>query len=219
MTTFDHNWAGPQDWKPRIYRTQSEKDTWYAVTVANEYRLGPLTANDAVVDIGAHIGSFSWLAHLHGSRRIFAYEPDSYNVEGFLENVTGLDGITLFHGAVVRSDARRKPEYRYNGGWDMFGDEGNVVPTRSLDEILSELGPVKFLKIDCEGSEWPILYTCSMLNWVHQIGGEYHANNRFWDESLPPTTIEALAAFLEAQGFVVEHEGAPEIGNFWAIRP
>jgi len=216
--TFDTHWAGPEWMKPRVYRTQSEKDTWYAVAVENEYKLPDLKADDVVVDIGAHIGSFSWLAYQKGSRRIYAFEVDPWHYDALLVNAKVTTGIEILHGAVVRGDVHRKPQYRYAGKWNVFGDEGEPVQSFSLDDILTVTGPVRFLKTDCEGHEFDILYTATRLDLVDEIAGEYHESAPP-DDTLPAKKIGVLCKFLSDRGFLTRYvENAPGIGNFSARR-
>ena len=207
--------------KPRVYRTQSEKDTWYAVAVENEYQAPMFKESDVVVDIGAHIGSFSYLAHRLGSRRVYGFEIDSWHVEAAEANLEGLDGVELNHLAVVRGDDKRNPHYYYDGKWNVFGDTGEEIDSAALDDVIETVGPIRFLKIDCEGGEWPILYTCTQLDQIQEIAGEYHENINFHDDSLPRTRIISLAKFLFDKGFTrLDYtDNVPGIGNFSARRP
>lgn len=208
---FDTNWAGPSELKPRVYRTQSEKDTWYSVVVEDEYRVPATFApDDVVIDIGAHIGSVAWLAWKRGSRSIYAFEIDRWHYEAALQNL--VEGITheeiaLYHAAVVRSDAHQQKQYYYAGMWNSFSPYGEPVPSISLDQIITDAqAPIRFLKIDCEGGEWPILYTCTKLDQVQEIAGEYHegAATGPEGENLPyPQTMVALGHFLGMHGFAV----------------
>lgn len=217
---FDRNWIGPPELAPRVYRTQSEKDTWHAVVVDNEYKLGPLDPADVVLDIGAHIGSFSYLAHLHGSRNVHGFEVDPWHMKAQERNLEGFDGIFAHYAAVVRSDEKRKPAYFYDGNWNVFAESGREVQSISLDQIIDLYGRIRFLKTDTEGSEWPILYTCTKLDQVDEIAGEYHEGVNFHDNSLPPCKITSLALYLwERWGYHVTYTNpAPGIGNFYAKR-
>lgn len=224
---FDRNWVGPAEMKPRVYRTQSEKDTFYAVAVENEYRLPTLRAEDTIIDIGAHIGSFSFLAYKNGSRSVYAYEIDPWHLEAATVNLGDMqDGVALHHGAVVRGDDKRAPQYHYNGAWNSFGIVGTDVPSKSLDEIINEVcapgEPVRFLKIDCEGGEYPILYTCQQIERIQEIAGEYHCIDAGAPETegLPyPLNDAGLGHFLQDHGFEVELVSHGSTGNFFARRP
>jgi FkbM family methyltransferase len=225
---FDRNWVGPADMKPRVYRTQSEKDTWYAVAVENEYCLPTtLLPTDTIIDIGAHIGSFSYLAYRSGSRSVYAYEIDPWHVEAATVNLGDMqDGVALHYSAVVRGDEHRASEYRYDGAWNSFGLTGGVVESKSLDEIINavcEPGEnVRFLKIDCEGGEYPVLYTCTQMDRIEEIAGEWHTMTPGPAElaNLPYETNEnGLARFLQTCGFDVHITNAGEgNGGFFARR-
>lgn len=224
---FDPNWAGPPELKPRVYRTQSEKDTWYAIAVENEYRLVELRPDDTVIDIGMHIGSFSFLAYMKGSRSIYSYEIDPWHVEGAGINIADMrEGIAMHHCAVVRGDEKRAAEYHYDGAWHGFGLHGPVVESKSLDQIINEVctpeESVRFLKIDIEGGEYPTLYTCRQMDRIDEIAGEWHTMLPGPPElaDLPYETNEnGLRRFLEVCGYDVEIvRNTATNGGFFAKR-
>lgn len=223
VVDFDRTWQGPPELRPRVYRTQSEKDTWYAVAVENEYRLGDVKSDDVVIDIGAHIGSFCHLAYRKGSRNVYGFELEATNFEAAVENLRGLDdGVVVYRAAVVRGDDKRAKQYYANGSWNAFGVVGEPVESVSLDEILAPHEKVSFLKIDAEGAEWPGLMTCSQLGKVQEIAGEYHIispDGIAELEGLPQFSVESLAWFLKDEGFdVAIAVKGPTIGNFFAKR-
>ena len=128
-------------------------------------------------------------------------------------------------------DKHRAKTYHYNGAWNSFGLVGEVVPSISLDEIIRAVcragERVRFLKMDIEGGEWPVLYTCTMLDRVDEIAGEWHLVD---DRSAPeladlPYEINmgALYVFLLKHGFedvsvMPAFGGANNIGSFHAKR-
>ena len=224
---FERVWAGPPELKPRVYRNIQDKDCWYSVVVENEYRVpDAFEEDDVIVDIGSHIGSFSWLAYRRGSRSVYAFEIDPWHVEIATVNLSGLqDGIGAFHAAVVRGDEHRADTYHYVGTWNSFGQFGPQVPSQSLDEIINQVGDVRFLKIDCEGAEWPILSTCTKLDRIQEIAGEYHIIKPDGVPELQNLDIEisadGLKSFLEGKGFAVEIVPKGENGgdgNFYCKR-
>ena len=174
--------------------------------MAEEYAMiGEMRATDVVLDLGAHIGSFAKFAWERGSRVIHSYEASFENVEiaagnlielGILSS-NGGEGVVLNYGAVVRSDARRDDavfldaypradeNYLNTGAASLFlGAGGERVPTITLDHVI-ENASIRLMKIDIEGSEWPVLYTCTKLRQIEEIVGEYHY--------LPPGVADALA--------------------------
>ena len=213
---FDRNWIGPEALRPTVYRSQSEKDCWHACVVENEYNAPGFNESDIVVDIGANIGAFCKRAHLNGSREIYGFEPSKFYMEAAKANVGDLEGVSLHQLAVVRSDDKRKPQYFHDNGMSTMVDEGNPVENVSLDEILGDLGPVRFLKIDCEGAEWTILRTSTKLDRVQEIAGEYHLAGHYDDN----VSVGALMGFLYDQGFTQAgfHKQADATGGFWAKR-
>ncbi|MDQ2731571.1 MAG: FkbM family methyltransferase, partial [Armatimonadota bacterium] len=109
------------------------------------------------------------------------------------------------------------------------------VKSVSLDTILTFTGPVRLLKMDCEGSEFPILLTATKLHLVEEICGEFHEMGGLFDgnsipdaarvEGYPAYGIGELFLFLNAAGFRVIYErsalpdGRPcNLGHFWAKR-
>ena len=200
-----------------------DRDVWQSIFVENEYHLGPLKADDTVVDIGMHIGSFSCLAYAKGSRQVFGYEVDRSAFETAALNASEFDSqaIRCTHAAVVRSDEGRRNMVRYvPGSMQCSPTEGERVHTISLDEIISSVGKVRMLKTDCEGYEWPILYTSQRLDEVAEICGEFHNGNHErveWDKDL--CNIDALAEYLSSRwGFTVTATNTTPLGNFWARR-
>lgn len=189
-----------------------DASVWHEVVGRNEYRLPErISADETVVDIGTHIGSFVQAAWERGARRIFSYEAGSSNFAVACKNVGALDGVTLVNAAVWRSDVSRDEAVFHTcheeltGAGTVFADGGVSVAWIPFDEILSGQ-TIDLLKIDCEGAEWPILYTAD-LSRVRRIVGEYHsvADTERWREAVSrlPRTIspEALREYLAESGF------------------
>lgn len=220
---FDKSWAGPPELRARVFRSQTDKDTWHSVVVENEYRLGSLEADDIVIDIGANIGSFSYFAYLKGSRNVYGFELEADNFATAVENLRGKeDGLVVYRAAVVRGDDKRAKQYYANGSWNAFGVIGEPVESVSLDEILAPHERVRFLKIDAEGAEWPAFFTCTQLSKVQEIAGEYHLIGRDGVaelEGLPEFSVASLEGLFREQGFDVEIVvKSPTIGNFYCRR-
>ncbi|CAN0498790.1 unnamed protein product, partial [Phaeothamnion confervicola] len=88
------------------------------------------------------------------------------------------------------------------------------VQTISLDDILREHPHIRYLKIDAEGAEYPILFTSTLLARVYEISGEFHET-----QAEPRHTMAALAKHLTAQGFwVAWKQTSPGLGLFFASR-
>ncbi|HEY9659160.1 MAG TPA: FkbM family methyltransferase [Allocoleopsis sp.] len=207
----------------------------------NEYRVPEhLAATDVVIDIGAHIGSFAYLCWLRGSRQVFAFEADPENARLAQQNLKETN-VNLKQAAVWRSDVKAggmlfhggyaemlpdgpDPVGVNTGGGNVFAEAGTPVPTVSLDEIIGDR-QVRMLKVDCEGSEFPILLTSQKLRNCACVIGEYHLikdvpsiaqvnGSEFY-------TVGLLADMFVAQRFRVEFvpykdPRFPHVGNFYA---
>jgi len=91
-----------------------------------------------------------------------------------------------------------------------------------FDEIARGAGKIDLLKIDAEGSEYPILLTSGTLDRVGEIVGEYHV--LYGVEPTPacsrhsPWNMEHLAAHLIFHGFDVQIVDKGMQGLFRAYR-
>jgi FkbM family methyltransferase len=194
------------------------KGTWdraiaESVMSLNEYRINRLAQDDIVLDIGAHIGSFSVFAAVRGAGRIVGFEPLPENFEIAMENCSGYPQIEIRNAAVWRSDGRdgtlkHSGIPRHNtGGGDVLGKKGVAVSSVSLDSVLEELGHVRLAKIDCEGAEFPIVLTSRKLEQIDEIILEYHEMSEIPEvarvEGYTNFRRHHLDEYLSKQGFVV----------------
>jgi FkbM family methyltransferase len=212
-----------------------------SVVECNEYRIPAfLSATDLIIDVGAHIGSFSWLCWSRGARNIEAFEPESENLACLRRNL-GNTSVRVFPLGVWRSD--RCGDVLYHSGYrpmlpdgpdpvgmntgigNVFATSGPPVETIALDDIIGDR-TVSILKLDCEGSEYPILLTAKKLKNVRRIIGEYHLV-----KEIPVTarvagfeaySPDVLVDLFTRLGFRVElvpssdSRFAPFVGNFFA---
>lgn len=196
----------------------------------NEYHIGELQPEDIVIDVGAHVGSFSILAHDLGSREIYAFEANPENAAIAAANI-GTRG-KLINAAVWGH--KREPLLFHGshdawntGGGNVWGEEGQPIEVLDFNEFLEALGdrPIRLLKLDCEASEYSILYECRHLNQIQEIVLEYH-----WFDHVPATyegyqleqlNGKALLEFLQGQGFEAEIQNAHPsgLGKIFAQRP
>ena len=220
-----------------------DESIFHSVNTYNEYRLPQSFADDDVIlDIGAHIGSFCHAAAIRGCRHVFGFEANADNFRLATRNLAQHgDCVRLVNKAVWRSDRHVESLFFHddpansgggNVGWADSGKEVAVVP---FDHVLRSITDdahkrVRLLKIDCEGSEFPILLTSKLLRLVNEIAGEYHEFGGDHDPWTVPKnyelpgvdrlTIVELADALKLAGFEVEHRrtGETNIGIFFAKR-
>jgi FkbM family methyltransferase len=223
------------------------------VVALDEYGIADLRfrPEDVVVDVGAHIGLFAQFCWMLGSRSVHCYEPDEQNFRVLQHNLGSKPGFHLHDAAVWRSDdpvwaplAISGPNGANTGACSvMAGGRAVDFPAQSiappagsssqvrtipLDQILGAFDRVKLLKLDCEGSEFPILLTSQRLDRVDRIVGELHevgeemfalAEPRGHVEGCTAYTRDLLVTRLETCGFRVRtRRGSPRMYFFEALR-
>ncbi len=207
-----------------LVRTDTvDREVFRSVAIQNEYALPDrLEPRDLILDVGAHIGSFVRACHERGSREIHAFEPHPENFALAQRNVGSLPGVSLYHGAVLNFAGRiacgpftREIGIQNTGGAVVYPKPG-PVECLDINEVVRELKYVHLLKLDCEGSEWPILFGLREWDRIGAICGEYHLDSRERDRS-----PQALARLLSGHFEFVEVQPLPgneQLGKFWAAR-
>jgi len=205
----------------------------------NDYRLpNKFPVRAIVIDVGAHIGTFAVACAERGASKVISFEPDLENFYYLEENTGQYRNIVLCHHNAVWSRSTRmmtangypvEPSGEVNcGGFSLVTHEP-VEDTRdisalAIDTILDNFDEVHTLKLDCESSEWPILYASKQLYKVQNIIGEFHeppAGMDYIDDFFHPFheyNIEYLVEYLKDQSFQTEwyRHGKSNLGMFFA---
>ena len=211
------------------FRAQSADEAIFnSVVDVNEYRLpSDLSRAGTIVDIGAHIGSFTEACLLRGARRVISFEPhlENFELAGF--NLRDRAGVQLTHAAVLHASRWvevsafhfREP-LQNTGGVEVTVTESGNVPAISLDEILRNEKEVELVKLDCEGSEWPILLHGTEWSRSKAVCGEYHErqSHPLCPGATSGLTGEVLWACLRQhfEHVRIDPDQAPGMGKFWA---
>ena len=170
------------------------------VVALDEYRLPErFEADDVVVDVGAHIGSFAYAVVLRGGKHVWSIEPDHTNCAFAAEHLrpyVDQGYVRLMQAAVWRSDPN-DDELRFDGyhafpesypGMEGIVNTGDGSVVWGLGEPVAKIAfddvvdlatnrgerHVCLLKLDCEGAEWPIVLTSRRLHLIDEIVGEFH---------------------------------------------
>ncbi|MCJ7828064.1 FkbM family methyltransferase [Patescibacteria group bacterium] len=162
-----------------------------------------------ILDIGAHLGSFSVLAgSLYLDAQIYSFEPHPDNFGLLKENLSRNNlhqKASPFNFAVTgrsQKDARLIPCTKNSGMHRLLIarqlSEGIAVKTITLEEIFlrNKLEKCDFLKMDCEGTEEEILLhtPLSILARIKKMVFEYHRG----------VMIEKIETRLQEAGFVTK---------------
>ena len=161
---------------------------------------------DVIVDIGAHIGVFTIYASKKARNgKIYSFEPTTVNFNLLRKNIILSEGDNIVYKKEAVSDKGGFKEINIapNTGGHSLNVEGNSsskekVKTTTLQEIIkiNKISKINLLKLDCEGSEYGILFSCSdkILENIDKISLEYHN----LDEKRNGRKIKE---FLEKKGF------------------
>ena len=199
---IEHTYNGPLGNYPILSRIGSN-DTNTVLAIIDgggspEYGFIPVEPNTpgSILDVGCYIGGFTRLAICSNQNRpIIAIEPMISNVAMIQRNIRQLPrnpkGNYLFNVAVGHSGhtfISGPPDdqvHRYMGNTSA----AELSPSRSevksidldelllLNEICTGTKEIFFMKIDCEGGEYPLFENASRENVrkIKYIVGEFHA--------------------------------------------
>jgi FkbM family methyltransferase len=161
---------------------------------AFDLALGLVAPGAVVLDLGAHLGTFSLPAAAHGCR-VVAFEASPRNAE-FLRTSARANGFRdLVVVPVAVSDQPGTVRFRPEGAWGQISAAwapGVVeVPARPVPDVITELGidRVDLVKLDIEGSEIPAVEGMAPL-----LGGA----------GAPPVVYESNAHTLRMFGATPE---------------
>lgn len=179
-----------------------------------------------IIDIGGHIGGFTLYAAAHAPRAlVIAYEPEPSNAQMLRRNVEvnglqsritveqkavgGQAGTLNLHRSFTASGSGGHSVYDYSG-------KGEPVPVDmvTLEQVFAahRIDRCDFLKIDCEGTEYEMLYGLprALFDRIGFIALEYHHFSKD-----PRHTPQQLQKHLESVGFTVME---PSKSLFFAYR-
>jgi FkbM family methyltransferase len=196
----------------------------------NHYDHHPLfkiKSHDTVVDIGANVGFFTLkAAHEAHQGKVYAYEPCSMHFDLLSENVrqNKLANVSVFKEAVWKETDQLELLFSmevepnntslFSGGG---GDKKETVESISLADVFrrNQIEACDFLKLDCEGAEYEILYNApdEVFRSIKKIAMEWHRFD-------PSHTPDKLARFLEDKGFTLieEPDWTQMTGHLYAYR-
>ncbi len=215
------------------FKVRSLMDVWIIkeTCLDREYESQSTQIKDGwtVIDIGAGLGDFAILAASENpNSRIYAYEPFWESYEMLQENI-GMNDVQNISAFQIAVGAK-------SGGMKLFttGEavqhttmdsalSGNATSARevqgvSLDDLFEANGIVHcdFLKIDCEGCEFDVLFGAShaTLEKTSHICLEYH-------NGFTRYTHNDLVNHLQQRGFQVRTSPNPvhdHLGFLYAYR-
>ena len=165
---------------------------------------------DVIIDVGAHIGTFSVLAASKVPRgAVYAVEAceDTFNFLRINAALNKLGNLSTSHLAL--SDRRGTCTLYYDpGNWGhsvvcQVSNRSEVVECCTLQQFLDErqIRKCSFIKFNCEGAEFPILLSSppDLLSRIGMMLVLYHGD--LWTKN----TVEDLLSHLQTSGFDCNH--------------
>lgn len=167
-------------------------------------------SNPTVIDIGANVGFFSIFAYTKfNNPRIFSYEPIRRNFLELQKNTQKIprENITIVNSAVSNSEGELSLKFNENQlittSASIFdnelGSDIEVVPSMTLSAILNknQINQIDFLKLDCEGAEYEIIYQSPLevLRKIKNVAIETHKGQAENENTA------SLISYLQENGF------------------
>ena len=159
--------------------------------LSDEYGLRNITLEkeDTFIDVGANIGIVSIFAKKKFGCKVIAFEPVPENLDSFKYNIElngfKLSDFEIHEKAVSDRDGKivkltkLKDNMGASGIYWQDADIKDEVETITLGRFLAP--DVKYLKMDCELSEYDIIPTIKdKLQYLKYIGIEFH--RAFYDQ-------------------------------------
>ena len=146
-----------QDWMLRVKKPLGDRLTYQRHKY--EAALKHVKTRRVAVDIGAHVGLWSWQM-AHDFETVIAFEPMPEHIECFEMNMRFRDNFRL-HACALGPEAgeatlrTRTDDSSGDTGVEPGGGEGHRAEMHTLDSF--KLRRIDFLKIDCEGYELFVL--------------------------------------------------------------
>ena len=153
-----------------------------------------------VIDIGANVGIFSLFA-AKSARLVHAFEPEPRNYDLIQQNCHDKSNIVIHNEAVGATDGTASLSIGSSStAFSLYGDATQTRPVsvRTLLSVFSDydIEYCDFLKLDCEGAEFPILLDSppEIFNKIGLLAMEYH-------EHLSSHTHQDIVNRLRMLGF------------------
>jgi FkbM family methyltransferase len=152
----------------------------------------PIRKGDVVVDIGANQGFYTCYAAQRGAK-VFAYEPSPESCQRLRDNVkrNGFDShVEIREAAVGAQDGTARlfcSDFLGGGANTTIADHAQLLEQRgarydggqevrmvAFKDVLQQCGPIRIVKMDCEGAELSLIKEISEPGLIDSLAMEFH---------------------------------------------
>ena len=167
-----------------------------------------------VLDIGAGLGDFTVnVAKTCPRTLVFAYEPFPPSYQLLQENLklNGIANVQTFPCAIAAENGTlelravsAEAVEQSTAASESRASRAIQVESISLDKALADIDHCEYVKMDCEGAEYSILFSAgeTTLRKIQHICLEYH-------DGVTAFSHRELAAFFERNNFRVSEQPNP----------
>lgn len=169
-----------------------------------------------IIDCGGNVGSsVLFFKMLYPKSRIQCFEADPNVYEVLSKNTRHLEHVNVHHKAVWSHNDGLKMELDHADGAHA-SDQGEVIPSVRLKEVLAQYDEIDLLKMDIEGAEFEVLRDCKDdLGHVERLFVEIHTF------SGQQQGVSEIIQIVEKAGFRYYIEQAGEqkrpLENNWVV--
>jgi FkbM family methyltransferase len=177
--------AAKFDWL--AHADEESKELFDEVIINNVYEASAAKLrNTAVIDVGANQGMFGILCAAMGAPQVISVEPvvsTHQTMIGNIERAGFGDVITTYQRAVTGKPADPvmisiNQKSGHNSAYTR-GEQGQLTETITLQQLMRDVvQPTVFLKMDCEGAEYDILFDSdpSLFDKITHVALEIHGD-------------------------------------------
>ena len=176
-------------------------------------------SSDTVIEVGSHIGTFTVLIARQVDR-VYAIEPSRETFDYLRINclLNRLDNVRPFHLALGQ-ERGLATLYHDRENWGhttmkQLTHESETVPMATLTDFMAdqEIDRCDFLRMNCEGAEFPILL-CTPPETLERVDAmlvSYHCD-------LVSVPLESLVAHIRRAGLEVEIRNRTSPYHGWLV--